>query len=362
MSDWPEGWSRPPGARQPTPPPAERTVILPATSHDQEDAYGGVYEEDKPPRNRAKIIRRSLLVALVLLIVGSVVGYLVLDGRLTRISALHDYEGRPPATPGQDWLLVGSDSRADLSDAERRELRTGSAGGQRTDTMMLLHIPSGGGAPTLVSLPRDSYVPIAGHGRTKLNAAYAFGGPELLVQTVETVTGIRIDHYMEIGFGGFVGIVDAIGGVTICPEESFADPKAGLDIEAGCQVANGVVALGYVRTRATARADLDRVERQREFLAAVMDKAASPGVLLNPFRSVPLALSSSNTVAVDEGTHLLDLVRLGWAMRSDLVTLTVPVAGTPTIDGVGSVVQWDRERALALFDALQADQPPPTPG
>lgn len=308
-------------------------------------------------RRRVGRIVALVLAGLLVLLIG---GYFFLDARLNRTVEINDYSGRPAATPGQDWLLVGSDSRAGLSAGERRRLSTGSAGGQRTDTMMLLHIPSGGGKPTLVSLPRDSYVPIPGHGRNKLNAAFAFGGPKLLIQTVETVTGIKIDHYMEIGFGGFVGVVDAVGGVHLCVKDSIDDPKAGLDIKAGCQDLKGAEALGYVRTRATARGDLDRVQRQREFLGAVLDKSASPGTLLNPFRSVPLALSATNAVAVDNGTHLFDLFRLGLAMRGDPLTLTVPVAGTPTLSGVGSVVEWDRENALRLFNALQEDEPVPS--
>jgi len=329
------------------------------TSWDAADPAAANQWQPSTYRSRRRVGRIIALVlaGLLVLLIG---GYFFLDARLNRVVELSDYSGRPAATPGQDWLLVGSDSRAGLSAGERRKLSTGSAGGQRTDTMMLLHIPSGGGKPTLVSLPRDSYVPIPGHGRSKLNAAFAFGGPKLLIQTVETVTGIKIDHYMEIGFGGFVGVVNAVGGVHLCVKDSIDDPKAGLDIEAGCQDLKGAEALGYVRTRATARGDLDRVQRQREFLGAVLDKAASPATLLNPFRSMPLGLSATNAVAVDNGTHLFDLFRLGLAMRGDPLTLTVPVAGTPTLSGVGSVVEWDRENALRLFNALQEDERVPS--
>jgi LCP family protein required for cell wall assembly len=305
-------------------------------------------------------VRRGLLIFLVVLLVAVLGGYFYLDSKLNRIDAIPDYPGRPAATPGQDWLLVGSDSREGLSAEERAKLATGSAGGQRTDTMMLLHIPSGGGKPTLVSLPRDSYVPIPGKSRNKLNASFAFGGPQLLVRTVETTTGIRIDRYMEIGFGGFVDVVDALGGVHMCIPQSIKDRKAALNIKAGCQDLDGATALGYVRTRATARADLDRVRRQREFFGAVVDRASSPSILFNPFRVVPLARSSADAVAVDGGTHLWDLGRLAWAMRSGPITTTVPVANTPTIAGVGSVVQWDRDKALRLFRALAADKPVPS--
>jgi LCP family protein required for cell wall assembly len=298
----------------------------------------------------------ALLVVLVLLL-----GVAVwVDLRLHRVDALTDYAGRPAATPGADWLIVGSDSREGLTAEQRRRLGTGFAAGRRTDTMMLLHIPRGGGSPTLVSLPRDSYVPIPGRGRNKLNAAYAFGGPKLLAQTVEQVTGIRIDHYMEIGFDGFASVVDAVGGVRICVKEPMNDPNAALRLKAGCQVLNSRQALGYVRTRASARGDLDRVQRQREFLGALMDKATSPGVLLNPFRNLRLVLSGTDAIAVDDGDHVWSLPRFAFAMRAVSghggVATTVPVAGTQTVSGAGSVVLWDRQKALALFEALKQDR------
>jgi LCP family protein required for cell wall assembly len=227
--------------------------------------------------------------------------------------------------------------------------------------MMLLHIPRGTGQPTLVSLPRDSYVPIPGRGRNKLNAAYAFGGPRLLARTVEEVTGIRLDRYMEVGFDGFASVVDAVGGVRICPKTAMRDPMAGLNVKAGCQHAGSRKALAYVRARHSGRGDLDRVQRQQEFLGALVDKATSPGVLLNPFRSIPLLRAGTDAVAVDRAAHVWNLVRFPFAMRGiaggDGVATTVPVAGGASVPGVGSVVQWDRERALALFGALKRDQP-----
>jgi LCP family protein required for cell wall assembly len=345
MSGWSDDWAR-----------------------DREGQAGGPVRADErpPPRFSVRPKRRrwgrwigvALAVVLVL-----VVGLAVLvDTRLRRIDALPDYSGRPAVTPGTDWLVVGSDSRQGLTPEEKRKLATGDANGGRTDTMMLLHIPRRGhGAPTLVSLPRDSYVPIPGHGSNKLNAAYAFGGPKLLVRTVENVTGIRIDHYMEIGFDGFATAVDAVGGVRLCIDRPMRDPKAGLNIGAGCQVLNSRQALGYVRTRASARGDLDRVQRQRQFLGALTDKAVSPGVLLNPFKSVPLALNGTESITVANGDHLHHLAGFLLAMRAvsgggGLAT-TVPVGGGGFEPGAGSVVRWDRTKALALFDALKQDRP-----
>ncbi|GAA3787849.1 hypothetical protein GCM10022226_02890 [Sphaerisporangium flaviroseum] len=305
------------------------------------------------------MVVRILVILLVVLILLGLGGFFWINSRIVTVDSLTDYDGRPAATPGEDWLLVGSDSRAGLSAAQRRKLATGRAVGKRTDTMMLLHIPSGSGKPTLVSLPRDSYVPIDGHGSDKLNAAYAFGGPKLLAKTIEKVTDIRIDHYMEIGFGGFVGIVDAIGGVNICVKQNIKDPKAGIDLKKGCQDMDGGTALGYVRTRATgAIPDFERTQRQRQFFAAVVKKAAGPGVLANPFRSVPLAMSATDSVAVDPGTGAFDLLSLGLAMSDDPIATAVPIGSLPTINGA-SVVKWDTQRALRLFKALAEDKPVP---
>ncbi len=313
------------------------------------------------PKRPGRLIVRILIGLLVVLLVLAVGGYFVINSRLNRIEALTDYDGRPADTPGTNWLLVGSDSRAGLTKAQRRKLATGSSVGRRTDTMMLLHIPDTGDRPTLVSLPRDSYVPIDGHGSGKLNAAYAYqdGGPKLLAKTVEKVTGLRIDHYMEIGFGGFVGIVDAIGGVEINVKQAIKDPKAGIDLKKGLQTMDGGTALGYVRTRATgAIPDFDRTQRQRQFFSAVVKKAASPGVLINPFRSVPLALSATDSVAVGEESGAFNLLSLGLAMGDNPVTTVVPVGSLPTIDGQ-AVVKWDTAKALRMFDALAQDKPVP---
>jgi anionic cell wall polymer biosynthesis LytR-Cps2A-Psr (LCP) family protein len=144
------------------------------------------------------------------------------------------------------------------------------------------------------------------------------------------------------------------------------DPKAGLDIKAGCQVLNAREALGYVRTRASARGDLDRVQHQRQFLGALTDKALSPGVLLNPFRSVPLALRGTDSLTVANGDHLWQLVSFLFAMRSvsagNGVATTVPIGSSGSEPGAGSVLHWDRARALALFNALKQDRPIPSQG
>ncbi|WP_327088412.1 LCP family protein [Nonomuraea sp. NBC_01738] len=328
------------------------------------DPPGNLGGPPRPPRQRRRFPGRTIakvIAGLVVVLLLAGVGlFFWIDSRLGGIpGVLDDYDGRVADTPGTNWLLVGSDSRKGLSAAARKKLATGRAAGQRTDSMMLLHIPSGSDKPTLVSLPRDSAVTIPGKGRNKLNAAYTFGGPKLLVQTVETVTGVHIDNYMEIGFAGFVEIVDAIGGVEINVRADIDDPKAGLKLKKGKQELTGSQALGYVRTRkGGALPDFERTKRQRQFLGAVVKKAASPGVLINPFTSIPLAMSATDAVAVDESTGAFNMLSLGLAMGDSPVTTVVPFGGNESVAG-GLAVKWDREKALALFNALKEDKPVP---
>ena len=186
-----------------------------------------------------------------------------------------------------------------------------------------MHIPSNGGRPVLVSIPRDSYVPIPGHGMSKINAAYDLGGPKLLAETLQNVTGLYINHYMGIGFGGFVSVVDAVGGVRMCLPGPMVDPKAGLNLKAGCQTLDGAQALGYVRTRNFAISDLQREQDQRLFMKALLTKMTSTGVLLNPFASIPAATGTASALTVSQGTSLTDLMHAAFALRNPQTT-TVP--------------------------------------
>jgi LCP family protein required for cell wall assembly len=192
----------------------------------------------------------------------------------------------------------------------------------------------------------------------KINVAFAEGGPALLAQTVEQSTGLRLDHYAEIGFGGFGGVVDALGGVTMCLPEPITDPLAGIDLPAGCQVLNGPNALGYVRTRATPRADLDRMRHQREFMSAMLQRAVSPGVWVNPWRWYAVPHAALGALTVDNDAHVWSLGRLAWALHGSYTTLTVPI-GEFTGNESGSVVIWDSATAASLFEALRTDGPVP---
>lgn len=304
---------------------------------------------------------RRLFIVIAVLLALLIVLLLWVNASLNRIDALPD-EGRPDQNPGTDYLIVGSDSRAGLSRKEQLEFSTGRASGRRTDTMMLMHTGSSG--TSLISLPRDSYVPIAGHGRNKLNAAFAFGGPKLLASTVETVTGVQIDHYVEVDLRGFVDIVEAVGGVRVCVKEPIADKKAGIDLKRGCQELNGPDSLGYVRSRYTdPLGDLGRVQRQQQFLSALSNEVASPATLLNPFAMWGLTNAGVDSVRVDEGDNVIDLIRFAFAMRAvsggDGVRTTVPVSDPGYSTSVGSTVKWDTQNALRMFNALQEDRPIP---
>jgi LCP family protein required for cell wall assembly len=264
---------------------------------------------------------------------------------------------------GTNWLVVGSDSRQGLTDAQAAQLHTGGAAavsGGRTDTIMLVHLPDNSTKPTMVSLLRDSLVSIPGHGNNKINAAYAFGGPALLVQTVEQATGLRIDHYAEIGLGGFANVVDDVGGVTMCLPQAVQDSFAGINLPAGCQTLNGANALGYVRSRhAFATSDFARTQHQREFLGALAGRITSPGVLLNPFELFPVLFDLPGNLTVDNGDHLQDLIGLGWSMRGisngSLITTAVPIGGS-----TGGSLLWDKTKSKELFNDLNTDQAVPS--
>lgn len=319
------------------------------------ERHQAAIQQPKAPRRRRRILRprgclSSLTWLVVIVLLLSVAGTLWMDTKLNRTDARP--ANRIANTAGTNWLLVGSDSRTGLSEADAQRLGTGGdLGSMRTDTIMLLHIPTSGKA-TLLSLPRDSYVSIPGYGMDKINAAFTYGGAPLLTQTVEGATGLRVDHYAEIGMGGLANVVDAVGGIEVCPAEPITDPLAALSINAGCQKVNGPTALGYVRTRATPLGDLDRVQRQREFFAALVNKLTSTSTFANPFRFFPTITSVAGSFTVGSNDHVWHLFRVALAMREGVDTVTVPYSGFANYD-VGSVVLWDEAAAEQLFSSLR---------
>jgi LCP family protein required for cell wall assembly len=351
-SAWPEQPpARSPGPRGPGAPP-------PRSSPGRPGGPGGTGRKWLRPRRIFAVV--AALIALIL--VASVGTYFYVNSKLMHSDVLVDYPGRPAATAGTNWLITGSDSRQGLTRKQERQLATGklsAISGQRSDTIMILHIPSNGGRPVLVSIPRDSYVSIPGYGMNKINAAYDLGGPKLLAETVQNATGLYINHYMGIGFGGFVHVVDDIGGVRMCLPGPMVDPKAGLNLKAGCQTLDGAQALGYVRTRNFAISDLQREQDQRLFLKSLLSKMTSTGTLFNPFASIPAATGTASALTVSDGTNLTDLLHAAFAFRNPETT-TVPIATADyQTSNAGVAVLWDRAQATRLFNALKNDTPVP---
>ena len=355
--------SAPPAASAAAPPPPDaghydefgRPVPPPAPPR----AGGG-----RPPRRRRRT-GRTVALALVVALVAWV-GFIVYTpwhawSTTTRVDTTPEGE-RPPPADGHTYLLVGSDSREGLTDAQRKALGAGKAEGRRTDTIILVHVPSGGGKSSLISIPRDSYLPIPGYGDNKVNAAFALGGPQLLVQTVEQATGLPIDGYLEIGLGGFANVVDSLGGVYLCVPRDIADEKAHIDLTKGCQTLDGPTALGYVRARySDPKGDIGRAERQRQFLGAVMKQAATPSTVLIPWRWWSFTHAAAGNLVVGEDTTLLDAYRIMTALRGvssdQTLSYVVPLASTNTTTNAGSSVIWNQDRADELFTMLREGTP-----
>ncbi|MGW2186892.1 LCP family protein [Streptomyces sp. NPDC001719] len=323
------------------------------------------------PPNWRKRITVGLIAFVVLLLAVSVSTYFWADSKMRREVDLGKVQDRPSGGKGTNYLIVGSDSREGLSDQDKKDLHTGSADGKRTDSMMILH--TGDNGTTMLSLPRDSYVTIPAftgpksgkhipQSTHKLNEAYSDGGAELLAQTIEYNTGLHIDHYAEIGFGGFRNLVDALGGVDMCLDKPVKDRDSGADFKAGCQTLNGAQSLAFVRQRhQEADQDLGRMRNQQKFLNTLAKQAASPSTVLNPFRLYPVIGSGLDTLVVDKDMGLTDLMSMFWSMKGvtggDGKQLTVPISNPnlPTrSDGVA--VKWDSVKAKQLFDQLKNDE------
>ncbi|MFI9152687.1 LCP family protein [Streptomyces sp. NPDC053367] len=322
----------------------------------------------RPRPDWRRRIKWTAITVTTVLVVTAVGTYFWADSKLNREVDLSKVIERPEAGEGTNYLIVGSDSRAGMTAEQKKKLHTGSAEGKRTDSMMILH--TGDGAPTLISLPRDSDVEIPSFkgsesGKTypatgrhvKLNAAYAEDGPELLVRTVEFNTGLHIDHYVEIGFAGFANIVDAVGGVEIDIPKAFKDKNSGADFEAGKQTLNGQEALAFVRTRyAFARSDLDRTKNQQKFLSALAGQVATPSTVLNPFKLYPTMGAGLDSLIVDKDMGLFDLADMFWGMKGvsggDGKSMNMPLAGST---GGGNLL-WDKDKVKTLVNQLNSDE------
>ncbi|MDT3395861.1 LCP family protein [Streptomyces sp. B1866] len=320
--------------------------------------------------NWKKRILIGLAVFLVVVIGVGVGTYFWADSKLRREVDLSAVEDRPSGGKGTNYLIVGSDSREGMSAEDKKKLHTGSADGRRTDSVILLH--TGGNGNTMISLPRDSWVTIPaftgpesgkryGASQNKLNAAFAMGGPELLVRTVEYNTGLRVDHYAEIGFDGFAKIVDSVGGVTIDVPQDMKEKHAGTDLKKGRQTLNGQEALAFVRQRyGLAGGDLDRTKNQQKFLSALADKAATPSTILNPFKLYPTLGAGLDSLIVDKDMSLWKLRSMFWAMKGVSGgkgrQMNMPVANPGYPTAKGSAVLWNMGKVKQLVKELENDE------
>lgn len=261
-----------------------------------------------------------IAVLVLLAVIAWPVGLLIwANGKIQHVEALSEASN----TPGTTYLLAGSDARGTGGIDD-------STSGARTDTIMLLHKPRSGPV-ALISIPRDTYAEIPGQGGNKINAAYSFGGAPLLVQTVEGLSGLTIDHYVEVGFGGVEGVVDAVGGVRLCLDYDVHDVKSKLKWKAGCHMADGKTAIAFSRMRyADPTGDIGRAQRQQQVIAQVGKKVADPGVLLNPATQVGLADAGLEALVTDTNSGIIDIAMMGLAFRTangdDGVTGTPPIA------------------------------------
>lgn len=325
---------------------------------------------------RAIRIITSLSVGVIVLASVSWLGLGHVSAKIARINVFAGLDNRPEKTSqAVNYLLVGSDTREGLTKEQMKLLRVGStasAAGGRSDTMLLVHISKKRDKAFLVSLPRDTLVTIPAHTtldgksqiparQNKLNAAFSFGGAPLLIQTVEGATNLKIDHYIEISFAGFAGIVDALGGIDVCTKVNIDDPKSHLVLAAGTHTLDGIEALKYVRTRDfDGRGDIGRMQRQQQFLSSVLKKATSTGVLLNPIKIVNFMNASLSTIKMDENLNESDLINLAKQMRGlssgNVRTLTVPLSNANgNVPGIGSVVVWDETLSAELWTRIRDD-------
>jgi LCP family protein required for cell wall assembly len=332
----------------------------------------------------AKIVAASLSVAVLLATGFGWATYRGAAAKITHFDAIPsggNHAGKAD-TDGTDQniLIVGDDSRAGMTAAQLKELATqNDGGGVNTDTMMLVHVPADGSQASVVSLPRDLWVAVPGHGQHKLNSAYSIGsgaqtdqaartaGFRLLVQTISGVTGLHIDHFVEVNLWGFYSISKAVGGIQVDLCHAVNDRYSGVDLPAGISTLEGTQALAFVRQRhGLPGGDLDRVRRQQYFIGALFRKVETAGVLLNPIKLTHLLNAVTSVLSTDPA---LDPIKLADQMRGlsagNLKFTTIPITGEPTIDGQ-DVITYDPKAVQALFATLThpkaapAAEPKPT--
>jgi LCP family protein required for cell wall assembly len=333
--------------------------------HDQSP---GPDTRSRGPRGRLLIrVLVAVAAAAMLLVVGTAGLFLerqrAYDRNIRRIPGAFPAESaRPARAPGraQNWLLVGSDRRADRATTGRDATQPlWRYGAQRADTIMLVHLPANRDRAYLVSFPRDAWVPVQGHGNAKVNAAFSFGGPPLLIATIERLTGVRVDHFAILDFEGFRSMTDALGGVDMQVTRTVWAPAQKVLWPAGTHHLDGARALDFVRQRHNLPGgDLGRIKRQQAFLKALARQVVDGGTLTNPLKLNAFLEAATKSVSADESLTTSTLRSLALQFRSvrpgDLVFLTAPVAGMGS-EGRQSVVYLDRAKGQPLYRALRED-------
>jgi LCP family protein required for cell wall assembly len=313
----------------------------------------------KARRRRAFLIASAIASGLVLFVAGAgwaLTGYV--NHMIARVNA---GTTSAPAGAPLNILVVGVDRRAGLSLHEIRELHVGRVAGTiNTDTMMLAHVSPARHQITVVSLPRDSWVNIPGHGMSKINAAYGLGGPSLMVKTVEQATGLTVNNYVEVNFLAFVRVIDALGGVNVCLPTALNDPLSGVHLSAGFHHLDGINALKYARDRHSfPLEDLTRIQDQQSLVATEMSKLISSGTLANPIRMAHLLNTVLPALRVDKSLNvsaLADELRGISPHNIDFVTVPLSNLNYQAPDGE-LAVQWNTAQASKLFTEIHNDQP-----
>ena len=316
-----------------------------------------------PSGARVAMFGLGLLLVLVLIAAGGI--FAVVQhfgnqvGRYPNVFAQIDPSTRPPDSPDQTYLLVGTDTRSpDPTTGGEATAPDFVFGAQRSDVIMLATVAADGQSASVVSIPRDSWVDIPGHGMNKINAAYSFGGPTLLVETIEALTRIHVDHFAVIDFAGFAAMTDAAGGidVNVGQQTTFG----GITVPAGPQHLNGQQALAYVRERKSLPGgDFDRVRRQQNALRSLITSTYRNGTLQSPTGAYDLVNTITRYMGVDDSLSNTDLATTAFGLRDlrpgDVDFLTAPVAGTGDENGA-SVVYLNTTEANDLWFAINSDQ------
>lgn len=338
-----------------------------------------------PVRQKGRVARALSVLAAVLsfaVLASAVGGYVMVkryDGNINRLPDLALGQNRPADAPrdAQNVLIVGSDSRGNLKAGEGTQGRGDTfVSGQRSDTVILAHLYGDSDTAQLVSFPRDSWVTIpayVGEGGkqvaahdSKLNAAFFEGGPALLIDTIESLSGLSIDRYMQVDFDGFQTIVNRLDGVEVCLAEAAKEKDSGIDLPAGRQTIKGDQALAFVRQRkGLPNGDIDRIRRQQQFIGAIVRKVLSAGTLANPLRLNGVIDAATESLKVDDGTSFGDLQDLALRFRSfssgGVSFTTVPITNPAGRRQRQSVVLLDEAGLATLFDGLRRDVAPQTP-